>query len=202
MAWPPVASDQKKAGDLHAPLIFSDESGLLLAPLTRPTQAPRGRTPLLIQRASHRQKVSVAAALSLSPTRGHVQLHYQTLVNAYFNSERYALFLRDLLHAVRGPLVLVHDNGNMHRGQPMRELCEEFPRLHLYNFPPYAPELNPVEYLWNWCKDKQLSNFAPHDLDELWAGAKLCLEDVQHDQDRLRSFLESAPLSWKGTGLI
>jgi transposase len=197
-----VAADQKKARDLHAPLIFSDESGLLLAPLIRTTQSPRGRTPLLILRASHRRKVSVAAALSLSPERGHIQLHYQTLVNGYFDSERYARFLRELLHDLRGPLVLVHDNGNMHRGQPMRELCQAFPRLHLHNLPPYAPELNPVEQLWNWCKDKQLANFAPHDVEELWAGAKLCLEDVRHDQDRLQSFLESTPLSWKGTGLI
>jgi putative transposase len=202
MDTPPVATDQKKARDLQAPLIFSDESGLLLAPLIRTTQSPRGRTPLLIHRASHRQKVSAAAALSLSPIRGHIQLHYQTLVNAYFNSERYALFLRELLHDMRGPLVLVHDNANLHRGEPMRDLCHEFPRLHLHNLPPYAPELNPVESLWNWCKDKQLVNFAPHDIEELWAGAKLCLEDVQHDQDRLRSFLESTPLSWKGTGLI
>jgi transposase len=198
-----VAADQKKARDLHAPLIFSDESGFLLAPLTRATQALRGRTPLLIHRAAHRQKVSAVAALSLSPTRGHVRLHYQTLVNGYFNAERYALFLRDvLLHDMRGPLVLVHDNGNMHRGEPMRELCQQFPRLHVCRFPPYAPELNAVEYLWNWCKDKQLCNFTPTDVDELWAGAKLCMEDVQHDQDRLRGFLESTPLSWKGTGLI
>jgi hypothetical protein len=53
---------KKKAADLHALLIFSDESGFLLAPLTRATQAPRGRTPLLIQRAAHRQKVSAVAA--------------------------------------------------------------------------------------------------------------------------------------------
>lgn len=202
MGPPPVAADQKKARELHAPLIFSDESGFLLAPLIRTTQSPRGRTPLLIHRASHRQKVSAAAALSISPGRGHIQLRYQTLVNGYFNSERYALFLRDLLGEMRGPLVLVHDNGNMHRGEPMRELCREFPRLHLHHFPPYAPELNPVEHLWNWCKDKQLVNFAAHDIEELWAGAKLCLDDVQHDQDRLRSFPESTPLSWKGTGLF
>ena len=198
-----MPADQKKARDLHAPLIFSDESGFLMAPLTRTTQAPRGRTPLLLHRAAHRQKVSVVAAQRFSPAQGHVQLHYQTLVNGYFNAERYALFLRDvLLRDMRGPLVLVHDNGNMHRGEPMRALSERFPRLHLYELPPYAPELNAVEHLWNWCKDKQLSNFAPLDLDELRAGVKLCLEDVQHDQHRMQILFDSTPLSWKGTGLI
>jgi len=202
MGAPPVAADQKKARELHAPLIFSDESGFLLIPLIRTTQSPRGHTPLLIHRASHRQRVSAAAALSISPERGHIRLQYQMLVNAYFNAERYAAFLREVLHDTRGPLVLIHDNGNMHRGEPIREVCREFPRLHLHNLPPYAPELNPVEHLWNWCKDKQLVNFAPHDVAQLRGGAKLCLDDVQHDQDRLRSFPESTPLSWRGTGLI
>ena len=90
----------------------------------------------------------------------------------------------------------------MHRGQPLRELCAGYARLHLHDFPPYAPELNPVEYLWNWCKDKQLCNFAAHDVPELESAACGCLEDARQDQQRLRSFFESSPLSWSGTGLI
>jgi hypothetical protein len=90
----------------------------------------------------------------------------------------------------------------MHKGPPMRELCTRCARLYLHEFPPYAPELNPVEYLWNWCKDKQLCNFAAHDVPELESAACGCLEDARHDQQRLRSFFESSPLPWSGTGLI
>ena len=104
------------------------------------------------------------------------------------DSEVYSFFLRHLLRAVRGPLVLVHDRGNMHRGQPLRELCAGFARLQVHEFPPYAPELNPVEYLWNWCKDKELGNFVPHDVPELESAACGCLEDASQDQQRLRSF--------------
>ena len=197
-----VAARQKKARDLHATLGFTDESGFLLAPLTRRSLAPVAHTPLLVQRAAQRDKVSAAAALLLSPTRGHARLYAQTFADVHVDVEVYSFFLRHLLRTVRGPVVLVHDRGNMHRGQPLRELCAGYARLHLHDFPPYAPELNPVEYLWNWCKDKELCNFAAHDVPELESAACGCLEDARHDQQRLRSFFDSSPLSWSGTGLI
>jgi hypothetical protein len=197
-----VAAHQKKTRDLHGTLGFTDESGFLLAPLTKRTLAPVGHTPLLRHRAKHRDKVSAIAALLVSPLCGHIRLFYQMLPDAYVDAELYSFFLRHLLHVVRGELVLVHDNGNMHRGRMIQELRQDFLRLHLHHFPTYAPELNPVEYLWNWCKDKQLCNFTPHDVPELETAACGCLEDARHDQHRLRSFFRSCPLSWKGTGLI
>jgi transposase len=198
-----VAAHQKKTRDLHGTLGFTDESGFLLAPLTKRSLAPVGRTPLLRHRARHRDKVSAAAALLLSPDRGHVRLYSQTFPDTHVDVELYSFFVRHLLRAMRGPLVLVHDRGNMHRGQPLRELCAGFARrLHVHELPPYAPELNPVEYLWNWCKDKELGNFVPHDVPELEAAACGCLEDASQDQQRLRSFFESSPLPWSGTGLI
>jgi transposase len=199
---PPMATHQKKIRDLHGTLVFTDESGFLLLPLIRRTLARIGETPLLRHRASHRDKVSSAAALTLSPVCGRIRLFYQTLVNDHFDAELYGYFLRRLLHEVRGQVVLVHDRGNIHRGPIIRELQREFGRLHVHEFPPYAPELNPVEYLWNWCKDKRLCNFVPHDIVELEAAACECLDEVRHDQYRLRSFFYSSPLSWSGTGLI
>lgn len=170
--------------------------------MTRRTLAPIGQTPLLLHRAKHRDKVSAAAALLLSPVSGRVRLFYQTFPDTYVDAELYSFFVRHLLRTAHGPLVLLHDQGNMHRGDPIRKLCEDFPRLHLHNLPTYAPELNPVEYLWNWCKDKQLCNFTPHSVPELDAAACACLEDARNDQQRLRSFFESSPLSWRGTRFI
>jgi putative transposase len=197
-----VAAHQKKSRDLHAALGFTDESGFLLAPLTRRSLARIGQTPLLLHRARHRDKVSAAAALLLSPHTGHIRLFYQTFPNTYVDSELYSFFLHQLLRTTRGQVVLLHDRGNMHRGQPIRELRQQFDRLHLHDLPTYAPEYNPVEYVWNWCKDKRLCNFAPHDVPELEAAACGCLEDARNDQHRLRSFFESTPLDWSGTLFI
>ena len=133
----------------------------------------------------------------LSPCRGHVSLHYQTYPNGYVNVEAYARFVRGLLRRTDRAIVLVHDRGNMHRGDPMRELEHDFPRrLDLNLLPPYAPELNPVEQVWNFAKDKELSNFVPHDVAEADAGVTGLMNEIRHDQHRLRSFYQATPLAW------
>jgi transposase len=40
-------------------------------------------------------------------------------------------------------------------------------RLELEFLPAYAPELNPVEYLWGYWKHHQLPNFCPKNFSEL-----------------------------------
>jgi hypothetical protein len=117
-------------------------------PLVRSTLARCGHTPVLRHRARHRDKVSVAAALTLSPARGHIGLYYQTFPDAHVDAGLYTFFMRRVLRQVRGPVVLVHDGGTMHKGSMLRTLAEDFPRLDLDPLPPYAPELNPVEPLW------------------------------------------------------
>jgi putative transposase len=123
-------------------------------------------------------------------------LHYRTYPNGYVNVGPYAQFLRTLLRRVSSPVVLVHDRGNMHRGDPMRDLERDFPRLDLNLLPPYAPELNPVEQLWNFVKDKELSNFVPRDVAEADAEVTTLMEQIRRDQIRLRTFYAATPLPW------
>lgn len=166
--------------------------------MIRRTLAPVGNVRPIRHRARQRDKVSVAAALTLSPTQGHVGLYYDTYPNGYVNSSVYAQFLRGVVRHVRNPIVLVHDRGNMHRGDPIRELQRDLPdrRLDLNLLPPYAPELNPVEQLWNFSKDKKLSNFVPHNVTEMDQTATALFEDIRHDQHRLRAFFKNCPLPW------
>lgn len=172
-------------------------------PLIKTTLAPRGRTPVLHHRARHRDKVSAAAALTLSPRRGHVTLYYQTYRDLYVDAEVYAYFLRTLLRQLHTPAILLHDRGNMHRGPFVRAVQQANPRLLLIEpLPPYAPELNPAEGVWNDTKDKRLANFVPREVPELDEAVCHCLEEVRHDQDKLRSFFFATPLPWNATGLI
>ena len=45
--------------------------------------------------------------------------------------------------------------------------------------PPYAPELNPVEYLWAWLKRHALANFCPENLHVLRKTARSKLRSAQ-----------------------
>lgn len=169
-----------------------------MAPLLRTTLAPRGRTPRIEQRASHRDKVSVAAALWKTPT-GLVRLAYRTYPDQYVNNERYAEFLEDVLteRLRRVPVIVLHDRGNMHRGEPVDALEGDVPWLVGFEpLPAYAPELNPVEELWDWLKYDELPNFAPRDVEHLDRVANDTLYPLHRNQPRLRTFLANSPLRW------
>ncbi len=190
-----MAAHQKKARRQGAHLALIDESGLLMAPLVRRTWAPRGQTPKLDQCGAHRQKVSVAAALWLSPRRDHLGLYFRTLPNGSFDNWYGAAFLEAMLREVAGRFVVVWDGGTMHRGDPIRQLTSHFAdRLSVEDLPPWAPMLNPVEPLWGWLKYDQLCNFAPHDALELEGRVIAELTAIQDDQVFLRNLYHASEL--------
>jgi transposase len=192
-----LATDQKKARRQEAHIALIDESGLLMAPLVRRTWAPRGETPNLVQRGGGgpREKVSIAAALWLTPHRDRLELYFQTLPNDFFNSWYVAAFLEALLIAVPAQLIVVWDGGSMHKGDPIRQTQKAYStRLTLEKLPPYAPMLNPVEPLWSWLKYDRLSNFAPQNALELNQRVFAELIEVRRDQEFLRNLFHASDL--------
>ena len=166
-----------------------------MAPLVRRSWAPIGEPPVLRQKAGHREKVSVAAALWLAPARDRLGLFTQTLVNGYFNNERVAGFLQALLRQLPGPLLVVWDGGPMHKGDPIRAVMAEAEgRLVLERLVAYGADLMPVEQLWTWLKYSRLCNFAPHDARQLEGVVFRELEAIQADQELLRSFFHASAL--------
>jgi putative transposase len=189
-----VAADKKSARRRRAHLVLIDESGVLMSPLVRRTLAPRGKTPILKTRAAHREKVSVTAALTISPRRDRLGLYWQTYPRSFVNAERAADFLRALMRRLQGAVIVVWDGGPMHKGEPIRKLLADFPRLSLERLPPYAPELNPIEYLWSHLKYGRLANFAPDDVFQLDGVLKQHLHQTAQSADLLRSFVEASGL--------
>ena len=49
----------------------------------------------------------------------------------------------------------------------IRAVCTDFPRLHLERLPAYAPDLNPVEFVWSHLKDGRMANFIPRNVRHL-----------------------------------
>ena len=195
-----LAGHKKGAIATGATPLFTDETGLLMAPLLRTTLAERGHTPRIELRARQRDKVSVVAALWKTPgPAGLIRLAFRTYPDQFINNQRYAQFLEDVmacrLRTTR--VIVIHDRGGMHKGDPVEELLTEINRLSGFEFlPPYAPELNPVEEVWNWLKYDELSNFAPTDVEQLDRVINAKLYALNRDQPRLRTFLAFSPLKW------
>jgi putative transposase len=49
----------------------------------------------------------------------------------------------------------------------VKEYLRKNPTIEAEQFPPYAPELNPVDYVWSYVKYGRLANYCPHNLAEL-----------------------------------
>lgn len=166
----------------------------MLAPLVRRTLAPRGKTPILKQDGGHRQKVSVIAAVSLSPKRRKPHLYFQSIPNEGFNGLRTATFLRSLLKHLRSNVIIVWDRGSHHRAKPVRDILLKHSRLTIEYLPPYAPDLNPVEFLWSQLKWSKLANVVYNDTQQLDDFIMEHLSDTAHNQAMLSNFYKATPL--------
>ena len=123
-----------------------------------------GQTPIVRHRYAH-DRISAISGIAVSPKRAHCTLYCQ-LYEDNIQGDEVATFLRALLRQIPGHLVVLLDNGGIHRGEPVQELLGRTSRLHLEPFPPYAPELNPDEGVWNHLK-AHLANGRPDTSAEL-----------------------------------
>jgi transposase len=159
-----LAPCKKNAARLAAHLVFIDESGFLLIPSVRKTWSPVGQTPILHHRYRH-DRISAISGIAVSPKRFNCSLYCQ-LYEDNIQGEEVAVFLRHLLRQIPGHLIVLLDNGKTHRCDSILELLTRTTRLHLEPFPPYAPELNPDEGVWNHLKNI-LANGRPDTQAEL-----------------------------------
>jgi transposase len=175
-------------------LVFLDESGLLLLPVVRRTWSRCGQTPVLRHVGRNHKKVSAIAALCVSPDRREVRLYFQLLVDENFNSVAVLGFLKQLARHFREPLLLVWDRAKIHRGLAIEVFLDVLGWRQFY-FPPYAPELNPVEYLWSYLKTNPLANLAYPEVALLAAAGRRHARSLQHKPGLLRSFIRHSPLA-------
>jgi transposase len=172
-------------------LAFLDESGFLLIPNVKRTWAPRGETPVLKHRY-RRDKLSAISAVTVSPRRHRfgLYLHFHTDNITHLEV---AAFLRSLLRHLRGHVIVLLDNGSIHKGSEVAELLRKQPRLHLERFPGYAPELNPDEFVWTYCKNA-MANSRPDNIDELVHRLCRVARQIRSRPELIRSFVEASDL--------
>jgi transposase len=60
--------------------------------------------------------------------------------------------------------------------------------------PAYAPELNPVEYLWSHWKQHELPNFCPQSFAELSVHARRALRRMRRRPSLVMAFWQQADL--------
>jgi len=189
-----LAAHPKKASEDHAHLVLIDETGLFLNPLVRRTWSLIGQTPVLDADGGHRDKVSVIGGISVSPTSQRLGFYFATEPGGFFTAGKVIEYLRDLLRHLRGPVIVVWDNGGNHKGPVIREFLSRNRRLRLEMLPPWAPDYNPVEPVWSWLKFGELANFTPDGIDPLGDEIIDRLVELKFDPELLRALWDRSKL--------
>jgi len=159
-------------------IVFWDESGASLLPVTRRTWAPRGHTPV-IRHHFKWKRVSMAAALCYGSRGGGAAVAFHHQVDAYDTGTLIGALgeLRRFLGGQKA--TLVWDGLPAHRSLAMAAwLRRQRSWLVVEPLPGYAPDLNPVEALWSSLKGVELANLAGDTLGEVIAAAERGIDVV------------------------
>lgn len=175
-------------------MVFLDESGILMAPILRRTWAPRCHTPVFSQRTRSHRKISVIAALTVAPDGIWASLYFRLHPDINIGNHQVTAFLRQLLRQIPGPLVVIWDRFGPHRCGRTKKFLAASPRIHAYHFPPYAPELNPVEGVWGYLKTNPLANWPARELPMLTTATRRYSRSLQRQQHLLWSFINHTHL--------
>jgi transposase len=102
---------------------------------------------------------------------------YFRLYPGSIKAQQLVHFLSHLRRQVRGKILLVWDRLGVHRCRIVRQWLEaQGGRCLVEELPAYAPELNPVEYLWGWWKKNTVANGCSRTAEELhwlaWQGLR------------------------------
>jgi transposase len=187
-----MAADKKGAKRRRSPIVFLDESGFMLQPVRRRTWAPSGQTP--VQYAWDRyDRLSAIGLIGVSPLRQQLSLYFH-LVAENVETDRMVWLLEQLHKHYHHHVILVWDRWSVHRSAAAY-FEKHHPDWFTFEWlPSYAPELNPVEQLWDHTKYADLPNFIPDDLKHLETAVFESMTDQSTDQALLRSFFAYAEL--------
>lgn len=164
-----------------------------MAPLVRRTWAPCGKTPILYQRTRSHEKVSIIAAVSVSSKMKRTGLIF-SLHSSNITAKLVTRFLKQLTRHIQKPIVLVWDRLLSHRAKSTQKFLKKHKNVHMYYLPPYAPELNPVEFVWAYLKHNPLVNYPLYDKDTLNRVARYHTAKIKKKNKLLTSFLYATPL--------
>jgi transposase len=175
---------KKRAKKVGAAIYFEDESGIRSDFHSGTTWAPRGQTPV-VEVTGARFSLNMVGAIDM---RGKLRF---TVVKGSVSAEQICSFLKKLMHKAENPVFLIWDGHPVHRSKKVKECVDSFDgKLEVYSLPGYAPELNPIEQVWNNVKNHGIGRKKVVGPDQLKSMVLGQLRKVQRLPAMVKSFFQ------------
>jgi len=183
-----LAGAKKNARRQRRTIVFVDESGLSERPTRVKTWAPKGQTPVL-QYSFNWKQLSLIAGVSF-------WRFYFRFFDGAIKGPQIVEYLKALKATIRSKLLIIWDGLPAHRSRVVREYIESLHgHIQLERLPAYAPELNPVEYLFGYAKQRELGNLCLKTIDEVRRYASRRLKAMQRKPRLVVAFWQQAELA-------
>lgn len=185
--YPAIKKSAKTAG---AEIFWLDEASIRSDDRLMRTWGLKGQTPE-VKTSGQRQGINVISALSNS---GGFWYH---VFSERFNAGVFIECLKDLIKNRKKPIYIITDGHPVHKSKAVAKyLKENEGRLKLFILPPYAPDLNPDELVWNHLRQKGTARTPLKKGESLWERTFIDLELIAQDKHLIKSFFRNASVSF------
>jgi transposase len=165
-----------------ADIFFGDEAGVRSDHHSGKTWAVRGKTPVVVTTGA-RFGCNMISAVS---PRGAMRF---MLIEGKLTSEVFIEFLKRLIHNSSHPVFLIVDGHPVHKSAAVsRYVAATQGKLQLFHLPPYSPQLNPDEQVWNHLKNHGVGRLPIAGPDHLKRMVLSRLWKIQKLPELVRSF--------------
>jgi len=163
----------------HLRLLFQDEGRFGRISDARSCWAPLPLRPAV---SSQLVREYLYAYVAVSPLDGQMS----SLVLPWVDTHLMSLFLAHTSHRFAGDhCVLFLDGAGWHKAHELKVPSN----MSLLALPPYSPELNPAEHVWEYVRENDMRNRIFDDLDQVMETVSLSLHRLHQQPETLRSMI-------------
>jgi transposase len=181
---------RRRAKKYGAKIYFLDEAGFHSDPVLGRTYGLKGHTPV-VPTSGQRQSINAISAVN---ARGGF---WYNVYSGKLNAARFVEFLQDFMSGRRERVFLVVDGHPSHKAKKVAAYVKSLSgKLELHFLPPYAPDLNPDEFVWGHAKTNGVSKKPLRHNESLKERVQSDLEAIKQNKELVKSLFCAASVAY------
>ena len=179
-----------RASKEKADIYFGDAAHIRSDHHAGKTWGVKGETPIVMTSGA-RFSFSLISAVS---SRGLMRF---MVTEGGVNSAVFIQFLKRLVAGAKRKIFLIVDNGPSHISKKTKAFVASISeKLELFYLPPYSPDLNPDELVWNHLKNNTVGRSTVTDKANFKKQVTRSMKSLQKNKDKVRSFFQKPNLKY------
>jgi transposase len=166
-------------------IFFGDEAGVRSDHHAGTTWAIKGKTPI-VSSTGARFGLNLISAVGVNG-----EFRFMT-VRGRISASKFIEFIKRLIQGVDRMVFLIVDGHPTHKAKMVRRYVDSIKdRFRLFYLPPYSPELNPDERVWNDLKNNGIGKQVITTPKKLYRTVISYLRFIQKSPSRVRSYFNN-----------